>query len=417
MRGARLVMAAVAVSAVLVAGCGGNGGKPAASSSSPSPSVAWSILDTGSYSKLPRKLGPVASEEEGRMAEAQRMSEAVADPSTLDPSLVVETDRGPLISPSDVARDIALNQNPVIEPVLKKYGMICAHFALARSEKIRSAPGAPAVDLKTIVIMLVRFPDEAAAGNAAVEMDAVDFAVSPQNVPVPITKYPQAHGHWRPSHPSMASTLAHGPFVIQVEAQNPTPNLQTLTDMVEKTFDAEIALLDRFQPTPVNQIGTLPRDPDKLLGRLVDLTPGTEPSLSLRFGSLGANGASSLQNERERKDRVYEKAGVDLIAYWAVDKQGFADIVRARDRDAASTLMDQDISGDSEKHDHPIDGPQGLPDAKCFERKKDAYKDDLSGRFACYLRYDRYEAYVVSGDATDVRQRAAAQYALLVNPL
>jgi hypothetical protein len=416
MRGVRFGMAAVAVSAVLVAGCGGTGGKPAASSSSPSPSVEWSILDTGSYSKLPRKLGQVASEEEGRMAEAQRMSEAVADPSTLDPSLVVEADRGPLISPSDVARVIALSQNPVVEPVLKKYGMICAHFAIARNVKISSDPGARAVDVKTILIMLVRFPDEAAAGNAAVEMDAVDFAVSPQNVPVPITKYPQAHGHWRPSHPSMASTLAHGPFVISVEAQNPTLNLQTLTGMVEKTFDAEFALLDRFQPTPVNQIGTLPKDPDKLLGRLVDLTPGTEPSLSPRFGSMGANGASSLQNEREMKDRVYEKAGVDRVAYWAVEKQGFAEIIRARDRDAASTLMDQEISA-SEKLDHPIDGPQGLPDAKCFERKKDAYKEEPSGRFACYLRYDRYEAYVTSADEADVRQRTAAQYALLVNPL
>ena len=66
------------------------------------------------------------------------------------------------------------------------------------------------------MIMLLRFPDAAAAKNAAVEMDAADFAVSPENIPVPITKYPMAHGHWRPTHPSMASTLAHNDFVIHL---------------------------------------------------------------------------------------------------------------------------------------------------------------------------------------------------------
>jgi hypothetical protein len=87
--------------------------------------------------------------------------------------------------------------------------------------------------------MLVRFPDEASARNAAVEMDAVDFAVSRENIAVPVTKYPNAHGHWRPSHPTVASTMAHGDFVIHVIAKNPTPNLATLTGMVEKTFDEE----------------------------------------------------------------------------------------------------------------------------------------------------------------------------------
>ena len=66
--------------------------------------------------------------------------------------------------------------------------------------------------------------------------------------------------------------------------------------------------------------------------------------------------------------------------------------------------------------DHPIDGPKGLPDAKCFERKKDAYKDTAS-RFTCNVRPDRFVAAVFSADEADVRQRAAAQYALLVNPL
>ena len=40
-------------------------------------------------------------------------------------------------------------------------------------------------------------------------------------------------------YPSMASTLAHGDFVIHLLVANPTPNLETLTGMVEQTFDQE----------------------------------------------------------------------------------------------------------------------------------------------------------------------------------
>ena len=64
------------ISAALLAGCGNNVaiGPPPATSSKP-PAVDVSTLDTGKYLTLPRKLGQVASEDEGRMAEAIRMAE------------------------------------------------------------------------------------------------------------------------------------------------------------------------------------------------------------------------------------------------------------------------------------------------------------------------------------------------------
>src|ERR1700730_5885350 len=106
MRGRRLRVAVVAgISAVVLAGCGGDGGTGSPTqSSSPKPSaVDLSTLDTGKYLTLPRALGQVTSEDEGRMAEAQRMSEAVADPSRVDPSFVKIAGRIPVVSPSEVA--------------------------------------------------------------------------------------------------------------------------------------------------------------------------------------------------------------------------------------------------------------------------------------------------------------------------
>jgi hypothetical protein len=294
--------------------------------------------------------------------------------------------------------------------------MVSGRLLMSNNTKLDiSGSERPAQDLKTVLIMLLRFPDAAAAKNAAVEMDAADFAVSPDNVPVPITKYPGAHGHWRPSHPSMASTLAHNDFVAHVLVTNPTTNLEVLTGLVEKTFDQEIAALDRFQPTPLDRIAKLPKDPDGLLGRLVDITPGTVPTLSSTVASYGPNGARQVQNEREMKDRAYENAGVDQAAVWIDPKLGGSSLLRARDHDAAAKLMAEEIATDVDI-DRPIGGVPGLADSKCFALKPDSSADASGLQFECYVQYDRYVAGTYSGDEADVRQRGAAQYALLATP-
>lgn len=405
-----------AISAVLLTACGHSGGttaSPQATSSKP-PAVDLSTLDTGKYLTLPRRLGQVSSEEEGRMAEAIRMAEAVADPLSVDPTLVKLTALNPLTTPSDVATNISMTGDAIVAPVLAKYGMVAGHLLMANNTEL-SGSETPDKDLKTVMIMLVRFPDAAAAKNAAVEMDAVDFAVSPDNVPVPITKYPSAHGHWRPSSPSLASTLAHDVFVVHVFVTNPTPNLETLTGMVEKTFDLEVPMLDRFQPTPVDRIAKLPKDPEGLIGRLVDLTPGAEPTLSTTVASYGPNGARQVQNETEMKDRTYEDAGVDQAAVWIDVKLGGSSLLRARDHEAAITLMDKEIATD-EDIGHPVDGVRGLSDSKCFAVKPNASTDAPGFKFECYVLYDRYVAGVYGADEADARLRAAAQYSLLATP-
>src|SRR6476660_1465067 len=129
----RIVVTA-GISAALLAGCGKTVAiaPPPATSSKP-PAVDASTLDTGKYLTLPRKLGQVASEDEGRMAEALRMAEAVADPSNVDPTWVVQTAFGPLITPSDVASNIALTGQAVVAPVLAKYGMVAGRMLMVNN--------------------------------------------------------------------------------------------------------------------------------------------------------------------------------------------------------------------------------------------------------------------------------------------
>ena len=162
------------ISAVLLAGCGHDGGtgSPPATSAKP-PAVDVSTLDTGRYLTLPRRLGQVASEDEGRMAEAIRMAEAVADPMSVDPTLVEQSVFAPLITASDVASNISMTGQAVVAPVLAKYGMVSGRLLMANNTKVDSSSSErPEKDVKTVLIMLVRFQDATAAKNAAVEMDA-----------------------------------------------------------------------------------------------------------------------------------------------------------------------------------------------------------------------------------------------------
>ncbi|HTQ21592.1 DUF7373 family lipoprotein [Mycobacterium sp.] len=65
--------------------------------------------------------------------------------------------------------------------------------------------------------------------------------------------------------------------------------------------------------------------------------------------------------------------------------------------------------------DHDLAAPDGLPDARCFEQKPAIWASDANYRYQCLVSFGRYVGHVWSSEEKDVRQRAAAQYAILVN--
>src|SRR5882757_9808342 len=124
------------ISDALLAGCGHIG---ATGSPRKPPAVDLSTLDTGKYLTMPRRLGQVASEDEGRMAEAIRMAEAVADPLSIDPTLVKLTALNPLTTPADVATTISGTGEAIVTPVLAKYGMIAGHLLVASNTELNTS--------------------------------------------------------------------------------------------------------------------------------------------------------------------------------------------------------------------------------------------------------------------------------------
>jgi hypothetical protein len=395
-----------------LAGCAGKSidGK-AVAAHPPKPDV--SHLATGAYSKQPRKLGNVSSVDEGRLVEAIRMSDALPDLAAIDPSLAYPYIWQPEGDTDITSRNLSYTNDPVVKPVLDKYGMVVAYLASSSD-----APGlkvgneSTQGDFRIMMVTLIRFSDAKTASAAARDMDEVDFAVSPDNVRVPIAKYPNAHGHWRPYSPTMAVTLAHGDFVIHVLVGNPTTNFDVLTGLVQKTFDSTVPKIDGFKATPVADLGRMPRDPDQLLGR-TQYQPGVEgePEIAPGFLVLGPNVAKQTQNPGERDANLFGKAGIDRIAMSSVNGSY---VLRARDAKGASTYVNESIKVRTDI-DRPISAPQGLPEAKCVEAKPSVWSEDPTQRYACYVTYDRFVGIVNGGEEADVKLRAAAQYALLVN--
>lgn len=407
------MVASAALSIVLLAGCSGKAvdGKPVAAHQ-PKPDV--SHLATGAYPKQPRKLGNVSSVDEGKLVEAIRMADGLPDLAAIDSTLVYPYVWQPETTSELVASNLSLTGDPVAESVLDKYGMVAAYVASSSDQPDMKVGQSPQQDPRVMLLTLIRFPDAKSAAGAARDMDEADFAISPDNSRVPLTKYPDAHGHWRSYAPSMAFTLAHGDFVIHVLVGNPTTNFTVLTGLIEKSFDTTIPRIDAFQKTPVKDLGALPRDPDQLLGR-TQYSPGEEgqPEVSAGFIVLGPNVAKQTQDPGERKANVFGKAGIDRIA---MSSENNSYVLRARDAKGASTYVNESIKVRTDI-DRPIDAPAGVPGAKCVEGKQDVSAGDSSQRYACYVTYDRYVGIVYGGDQADVKLRAAAQYALLVNDL
>ncbi|WP_282780867.1 hypothetical protein [Nocardia sp. CC201C] len=270
--------------------------------------------------------------------------------------------------------------------------------------------------------MVFRFPDTASAQAAAEQIDSVDAAVSTDNVPVSIADHPAAHAHWRPGVPTLAATIAAEAYVISVLAAHTETDLGALTTLARNAFDAQIQRLRDFAPTPADQLTTLPLDRDGMLARMVPLAPGRWPYPEvITFAgqvvagwdsSLYATGivlgprALQLWSGRPPEGRVPAEAH-------AVNNLGA--LYRYPTAASARAAFER-LRGKDAEHDlRPIAGPAGISeeDMHCTEENQPGHL--ALTRYLCVVRYGRYVAAVFTRDLTNLRQKAAAQYGLLVN--
>ncbi len=369
--------------------------------------VDISKLDVGRYGTQPRPLPGPTTVDEGRVLEGFRLAEGIADPHAVD-SVLDHIYGDAVPTPDKAAATISGTGEPLTQPVFEKYHMVSGYVVEGLNKRINDFARDHEGEL--LLTMVTSFPNDDAAARAATEIDATDFAVNPENRTVQIPDYKQAMAHYRPGSPSIGATMASGAMVISfVVRSDANPDLGNLTQRIKRALDLQVPLMAKVIPTNAVALTELPLDPDRMLSRI--FFAGDQPKVSGTFGSIGPRAAAFCADSQAVKDGLFEQAGIDRCAF-SMD----ASLLRAKDEATAKAFMPKIVeAGRNEYIAHDIAPPDRLPDARCHEIKPDIVSDNPDARFSCFVTFGRYIASVHSNEEKDVRQRAAAQYAILVN--
>ncbi|MGV9409150.1 DUF7373 family lipoprotein [Nocardia sp. NPDC003693] len=397
-------------SALVLAGCTGVPGTPVAGE------IDVRTLDVGSYPTDPldyRKEWQHFPNIAADLA-AIRLAGFVPTGTEIDPALKFNRNAGPITNVYAGAQFLLQADVPIIE----RNGMLFG-FTVSVADVARQSGGDDAEQIKvnaldtaelepnstTVHLTVLQFPDPDSASRAAVEMEAADFAVAAENVPVALDRYPNAKAHWRPGVPTLGAIAAHGNYLINVFVKRPTAELGGLTTLAQQTLSAQISLLDQLPPLTSREVLRLDYDPQAMMRRLLHPDKYVTPYFG-REGVYTPRAYLHTADDPEQTRRVLESAGVDAVA--ELDSLRDTTLLRARDRDAAATLLSEFQRNRTEL----TEAPAGVPDTFCHRYVRYPTLRSLD-EYHCYVRYDRYVAIVQSNLLPDAWQQAAAQYALL----
>nr|WP_245716656.1 hypothetical protein [Nocardia mikamii] len=189
-----LVFTCAALLAVLT-GCGVQGTPTAAE-------IDVRTLDVGPY-PVDRHSYDATAGGKGALAEGMRMSQAVVPAVRIDPSLTIGAGGRVVPDSTDATRRLLA---AVSKPVLDRNKMVVAYVA-AGSDKPGSLDSAAAAT--SVTDLVLRFPDESAARQAARELEDVDFGVAPDlNRKLALPKYSDAYIHYRPGIATIGTFMA-----------------------------------------------------------------------------------------------------------------------------------------------------------------------------------------------------------------
>lgn len=368
-------------------------------------------LRPGNYPTQPRQPRPRAgSQAAGAIFEAQRMAAATVGPWEVDP---------------DITRVLSVNTTPVptaaslwidfpkpVPDIAEKHGYLTG-FSSGRAAGMEEPT-------KTLILAVLRFPDEPSAAAAATEMAAEQMKVLlPDNVavPTPIPGHPEAIGTTRPGTAKDKPTTvaeaftAHGPYVLYQWTELENGGIDAATSMITRALDLSVPRIDAFRPTETWGFANLPSDPVNLLLRTLPLGPDDKAYPPM--GSYPPAAALHYETDPLASSRLFDTAGVDGMSMINTV------VYRARDPEAARLIADlatqQFKSGSND--DHPAAEVPGLPKSQCFDRRTDsiAMKAKQS-QFYCVATAGKYAFKTSSQQLDDAHQQAAAQYLMLVSP-
>jgi hypothetical protein len=356
-------------------------------------------LDVGPFSTAVRVIPNQPSLPNGVVLEGIRMSDAVADTSQFNSSLTYLWQAGPI-------RDTA-SSLPFVgvagKRVLDRLGWVAgyrAHYA----DRPRPPGGDAPPSSVRLSIMLLRFPDDAAARQAAAALELVNWDDFGQTVAAPLPTHPEIAARYTPGTGALLLDTEMGPFVLRLALDAAPDGIEKRIGELDAVVDEEHTLLQSFAPTPVGQIPALPSDPDGLLARMVATDPARAPAPSSAFAVYGATGALRDQTPAMRKERRYEQWGVQRFAI-----SGDQRLYRLPDNRAAKEMAAAFVA-ESQAGEREIDDDRNLPETRCF--RADPPSADAPA-YSCRMVFDNIYTVVRAGTEDGVKEMAAAQYALL----
>lgn len=403
-RGASITRVAVqaAVAVVVSAAVVGCGSQVSGSATRPEPDT--SNLDFGNYQTQPRTVGNAKSLNQGRAWEAQRLADYVAMPFEIDPAYVYDNRKETLVHPTQ----IVLNRKGLGKLIINDTFDEVAEDLVAgwlNSWATEPSGGSPRRSLNLSVLI---FPDAKTAETVAPILEHDDFTYNTDNEKVSITKYPKTYAHWRPSVSSIGSWTVHDRYVIFMKLDDETraPDLPSLQAQVERALEVQIPLLDKFVPTPSDQLERVPLDPTGLLGRTLPSDPSA-PARAQPDGYFTGRGALSLFVDPDAELlSTFTKHGIDLISF------GDTVVFRSTTAAGAKDLFTEWKAPDEDAIEAPA--PQELGDAvACRANTYESQGEVKTADHICYLQVDRYAVQIRDKNLQDLHQQVAAQYVLL----
>lgn len=378
----RRAMTATTAVCVLAAGCTTHDG------------VNLGTLRVGAYSTAVRTISDQPSLPNGTVLEAIRLSDAVADTSQFDSSLSYLWQAEPITDTAGIAPIVGEAGTRIAE----RLGWV-AGFRAQYADTPRSPGGAAAPSAVALSITLLRFPDDTAARRAAAAFETTNWTDLGNTVAAPLPMHRDTAARYTPGGGKLLLDTSMGPFVLRLRLDAPSDGIDKRIGELDAVLDEEHTLLQSFAVTPVAEISSLPRDPGGLLARMVATDPVHQPAPSPEFAVYGATGALRDQSPAMRRDRLYEKWGVEALAV-----SGGQHLYRLRDNRAAKDMAAA-FGADSTGQGRPIDGDPNLPDTQCHQPDQ--------GAPACRMVVDSFYTEVHADTTSSLAEKAAAQYVLL----
>lgn len=357
-------------------------------------------LDHGDYSVQPiaADYDTEPSYHRGVLTESLRIGERLAIAEQIDPDLSRTRGGGVIVDHRGVDDMLSSSQREALAP----FDVLAGFGAIAGNDQVHDE-----ARLKFLSIAILALPSEEVAGQAAAAMARADFEANVDNAPLPVPEFPAALNHWRPGVPTVGSWLVWQNMVIRVYAKVIEPDPEVLTDLVARTYRAQLAELAGFTPTPPEQFPTTRMDRDGLLTRVV-ATGETTPQHE-EFAVYGPRAFALLVDRPSVRLALLERHEVTAVAV-----SGNKFLYRTGSPDAAAAYADELLAAlDAEYTAMP--GVPGLAAVRCQRALRPNPSEFEAVRFSCVVTHGEFVVRLLSNQDTDVRQLAAAQYALLVD--